>query len=161
MIPLSLKDIQKYLETKDLTVEEQKETNQLYIVLKISDFEFPLFIRIFEGGELLQLLAFFPCNTKSSTLGETARLLHLLNKELDVPGFGMDEDSFVVYYRCMIPVKDNQVDEALLNAYMNSIELVCRSFAPVVLTVACGGLTFEGILKQAHDLEKTEREKGQ
>ena len=154
MIPLSLKDIQKHLQARNLIAEEQKETNQLYVALKIAEREFPLFIRIFEGGELLQLLAFFPCNTTPETLGDTARLLHLLNKELDVPGFGMDENSSVVFYRCMIPAKDEEVDDALLNAYLNSIELVCRSFAPVIVAVAVGAATFNEILKKAEEQSK-------
>lgn len=151
MIALSFENIQKHLKKKNIEAEKQAETNQLYVVLKIAEREFPLFIRIFEGGELLQLLTFLPCNTKPSTLADTARLLHLLNKELDVPGFGMDEDSSTVFYRCMIPVQKAQLDEVLFDAYMNSIELVCRSFAPVVVAVAFGAATFEEILKKAKE----------
>jgi len=151
MIPLDLTKIKSYLSTKGIESEIQKETDQLCILLKIAEREFPLFIRIYEGGELVQLLAFLPCNTKTETLGDTARLLHLLNKEIDTPGFGMDENSLVVFYRCMIPVKEKKIDDKLFDAYLNATQVVCQSFAPVVAAVAYGGITFDEVLKKSKE----------
>lgn len=154
MISLTLDAILDYLTKNGMQAELQKETNQIVIIFKILDREFPVFIRVFEGGELLQLLAFIPCNMKKSAYAETARLLHLLNKELDIPGFGLDEDSSVVFYRCMLPVQDQQISETLFNAYLNSIQLVCKSFSPAIATVAYGSATFEEILKKAQQQNK-------
>lgn len=154
MISLTLDAILAYLSKKGMRAELQTETNQVVIIFKIGDREFPLFIRIFEGGELLQLLAFIPCNMKKSAFAETGRLLHLLNKELDIPGFGLDEDSSVVFYRCMLPVQGQQMSETLFNAYLNSIQLVCKSFSSVIATVAYGSATFEDILKKAREQNK-------
>jgi hypothetical protein len=151
MIPLDLKKISEYLDTKGIKAELQKETNQLCILFKIAEREYPLFIRIYEGGELLQLLAFLPCNTKPATHGDTARLLHLLNKEIDTPGFGMDENSEVVFYRCMIPVKDKKLDQNQLNAYVNATQIVCQSFAAVIAGVAFGAVTFDEVLKKSKE----------
>lgn len=154
MISLTLDAILAYLSKKGMRAELQTETNQVVIIFKIGDREFPLFIRIFEGGELLQLLAFIPCNMKKSAFAETARLLHLLNKELDIPGFGLDEDASVIFYRCMLPVQDQHIHETLFNAYLNSIQLICKSFSPVIATVAYGSATFEDILQKAREQHK-------
>lgn len=151
MIPLDLNKIATHLRSQGIETELQKETNQLCILLKIAEREFPLFIRIYDGAELLQLLAFLPCNTKSATLADTARLLHLLNKEIDVPGFGMDEGPKVVFYRCMIPVKDKQIDEKILDSYMSATQVVCQSFAPVVAAVAYGAVTFDEVMKKSKE----------
>lgn len=151
MIPLDLNKISEHLDSQGIKAEFQKETNQLCVLFKIADREYPLFIRIYEGGELLQLLAFLPCNTKPATHADTARLLHLLNKEIDTPGFGMDENSESVFYRCMIPVKDKKLDESQLNAYVNAIQVVCQSFAPVIAGVAYGAVKFDEVMKKAQE----------
>jgi len=151
MIELGLDSIKHYLTDKGIGSEMQQETNQLCILLKIGEREYPLFIRIYEGDELLQLLAFLPCNTKADTLDDTARLLHLLNKEIDTPGFGMDEASQVVFYRCMLPVKDKKIDENLFEAYLNATQVACQSFAPVVAAIAYGAMTLEDVLKKTKE----------
>jgi hypothetical protein len=139
------------LKSKQLAAEYQKETDQLYILFKVHEQEFPLFIRIFEGGELLQLLAFLPCNTTKESLNDTARLLHLLNKELDTPGFGMDESSSVVFYRLMMPIQNRTVDTRLLEAYIGVIQMVCKTFASVITAVALNAVTFEEVLTKARE----------
>lgn len=151
MIPLTNDQIKKYLTSKGIQSEIQKETDQVSVILKLGNKEYPLFFRVYEGGELLQLLTFLPCNTKEETVAGTARLLHLLNKEIDTPGFGMDEAAEVVFYRCMIPTKEAQVEEKLLDAYLNATEIVCQSLAPVIAAVAYGALTFEEVLKKSKE----------
>lgn len=151
MIKLDIDEIQAYLHQKGVNIHLQKETNQLYLLFKIAETEFPVFIRVFDGDELLQLLAFLPCNFSDITLEDTARLLHLLNKEMDIPGFGIDENASVVFYRCMLPASSQKIDAAVLDAYLNTIEVVCKSFTPVITAVAQGGLTFEEVLKKAQE----------
>lgn len=149
MLKLDLSDIKAHFKQKGINAELQTETNQLVVVLKVADRDFPLFIRVFEGGDLLQLIAFVPCTIQPKSVGDTARLLHLLNKEIDVPGFGMDENAQVVFYRCMVPAKDQHVDSAIFDAYFNAANVVCTSFTPVIAAVASGTTTFEEVLKKA------------
>jgi len=151
MIPMDLTKIKDHLKAQNLDVEYQQETDQLVVIFKISEREFPLFIRIYQGGELLQLLAFIPCNTKEETLNDTARLLHLLNKEIDIPGFGMDETSFVVFYRCLVPTQDQQIAPTILDAYVNAIQVVCKTFSSVIAAVAVGAVTFDEVLKKTKE----------
>lgn len=151
MIQLTLENLLQFLKSKKYDAHLQSETHQIYIVFKIENKDFPVFFRIFEGGELLQILAFMPGMLKPGTAGDVGRLLHMLNKELDIPGFGMDETSGVVFYRWVLPALGQQIEEKLIETFLNSIQLVCKSFAPVILTVAFGGTTFEDVLKKAKD----------
>lgn len=149
MLPLDLEHIQKHLSSQSIHSKVEPETNQICMMLKIAEREFPLFIRVYEGGEILQLLSFLPCNIKPSALADSARLLHLLNKEIDLPGFGMDEDNKVVFYRSMIPAKDKKINKDIFNALLNATQVVCTSFAPVIAAVAFGTVSFEDVVLQA------------
>lgn len=151
MIPLTIQQLKNYLEQKGAAVQHQRETDQLVMMMKFGTKEAPLFFRIYEGNELLQMLAFIPVNPKPETVADTARLLHLLNKEIDVPGFGMDESANVVFYRCMLPIKDQKIDTKLFDAYFNSIESACKSFAGVIAAVALGNATFHEVVEKAKE----------
>lgn len=151
MIPINYSDIQKFLKEKGITSELQPETKQLVIKLKIAETEFPLFIRIYEGDEIVQLLAFLPIQIKPAAMAGTARLLHFLNKELDVPGFGMDEDAAVAFYRAMVPVKDRQLETAFLMGFLNAVQLACQTFIPVIAAVANGQTTYADVIKKAKE----------
>ena len=153
MTKANIEDLQAYLSGKGHDAQLQKETNQIYIVLKLLEREFPLFLRIMGEGDLLQMMVFFPCNVKDEAVADLARLLHLLNKELDIPGFGMDEKAKVAFYRCMIPAIDGEIHDGVLEAYMNSMKLVCETFTPAVEAVAYAATTLEELLEKAaeHD----------
>ena len=146
MIPLDLMNIKEHLASQSIKAEYQQETDQLYMVFKIAEQEYPVFIRVFEGEELLQLIAFLPCNTKENTLNDTGRLLHLLNKELDTPGFGMDESSSVIFYRTMLPIFNKELNPLLLTAYLGVVQMVCKTFAAVIAAVANGAVSYKGVL---------------
>jgi hypothetical protein len=149
MIPLSLESLQEYLSGKELGPETQKETNQLVVILKIKEKEFPLFFRIFEEGNLLQMLVFIPTSIKNASLNDTARLLHLINKELDIPGFGIEEDNKIIFYRLMIPAPSKKVDVKVIEMLLSSLEKICETFTPIIHAVATQNITFEEVLKRA------------
>jgi hypothetical protein len=153
MIKLTLENIQKLLQEKGANVQSQKETGQLYIILKISDTDFPLFIRLYESEDLLQLLLFIPCNIQEGAEGEIARLLHTLNKEIDVPGFGMDETSKVVFYRVMVPAFHNQIEEELIDVYYQSLPNIASTFGGVISAVATGNATYKEVMKKVNEAQ--------
>lgn len=148
MIALTLPALEKHLKGMELQPQLQKETNQLIVIFKVSETDFPLFLRIYEGGELLQLIAFIPCQLKTAAAPELARLLHLINKEVDLPGFGMDENAGIIYYRMMLPADHEQISSDILETVINSIKTICESFAPVIAAVAAGASTFDQVLRK-------------
>ncbi len=151
MLDLTIENLLQNLKSLGYEAELQKETNQVYLILKVSDMDFPLFFKIASQGQLLQLLAFMPGTMKEEAAADTGRLLHYINKELDIPGFGMDEASKVVFYRIMLPTPDKKLDEKMLKTYLGIVKPVCETFAPAVMSVAIGNLTFKEILKKLQE----------
>lgn len=155
MIPMTLNSILTHLKRKGFDPKLQDETNQLYMNLKIGEKEFPMFIRIYENTPMLQILTFIPCTIKPEAKGDLARLLHLLNAELDYPGFGMDENKGVVFYREMLVSGNKNLDEAVFDSFLNAAQTACKAFSPPVEAVAYGAVTLDDIIKKI--AEKAEK----
>lgn len=152
MIPLSLDSLYDYLTSQSIDVKRQTETDQLYILFKVQDQEFPVFLRSIDDGELIQLLAFIPISLEAKTIPEVARLLHLFNKEIDIPGFGMDEKAKVVFYRVVLPSIEGQVSGEIIEGYINSIKVLTETFFPVIAAVVAGKATFAEVVKKANEM---------
>ncbi|MBS4164515.1 Uncharacterized protein PRO82_001844 [Candidatus Protochlamydia amoebophila] len=152
-IEMSLKALLTAMQRNHYEADIQLETDQVYTILKIANKEYPLFLRIFDEGNLLQLLLFIPCQIAKPVISDMARLLHLLNKELDVPGFGMDEIAGVVFYRLMLPTPNKNIDEELLLAFLKTIEQVCKMFATPIEAVGFGQTTLDEILEKTREME--------
>lgn len=154
VIHLSNDSLLDFLKREGYNAELQKETDQIAILLTVEGTEYILFLRILPSGPVLQILSFIPCTLKADTLNQMARLLHLLNKELDAPGFGMDETSGVVFYRITIPAVTQKVDPELFKTYMNSIKVVCNTFSPVIINVSRGTMSFDAVLAKAQEARR-------
>lgn len=133
----------------------QPETKQIYIIFEHEKAQFPLFIRELHEGELVQLLTFIPCNVDKVHLADLSRLLHMLNKELDMPGFCLDEASSTVFYRLMMPTLKKEFQPHILEALINTSQMVCKSFAAVIEALAVGAMSLDEILKKAQQLQSS------
>lgn len=153
MITLTIDSLKEYLSKAKFPVEIQNETQQVYMLYKINDREFPLFMRIFGEGELLQLIAFVPCEMKPNARGDLARLLHRINKELDIPGFGMDEQASLIYYRLMIPSFEKKIYGTHLQRFITSIEEILKNFSPLIAYVSTGNSTFDEVQKKMQSIK--------
>lgn len=152
MIDINSQNLLECLRQNQYEAELQEETEQVYTLLKINQQEYPLFIRIFDDGHLLQVLAFFPCPLNQDKIPDLARLLHLLNKELDMPGFGMDEMAGAIFYRLMLPTPMKKIEQDMLIAFVKTVEHVCKMFAPAIQALAMGQITLEDILSKAREV---------
>lgn len=153
MIPLTLDSLFSLLTDNQFDVKRQPETQQLYILLKTQEQDYPIFLRVMDEGELLQLLAFMPVSLETKTASDTARLLHLFNKEIDIPGFGMDENAKVIFYRVVLPSLDSQVSGEIVCGYLNSIKVLTETFYPVIAAVVTGKATFAEVVKKANQMK--------
>ena len=140
------------LQTLKLEPKVQPETQQIYVIFEHEGVQFPLFIRELHEGELVQLLSFIPCNLDAKYASDLSRLLHMLNKELDMPGFCIDESSSTVFYRLMMPTLKKEFEPEIFEALINTSQMVCKSFATVIEALATGAMTLEEILKKAKEL---------
>lgn len=157
MLALNTDAILKYLVEKKFQAQYQPETKQIYVNIKIEQSEFPLFIRATDESDLLQLITFIPRNIKPSAVSDVARLLHLFNRELDLPGFGMNEQTGHIFYRCIIPCTNRKFDPTILEAFLSSVTIVCKNFAPSIVAVADGAITFDDLLKKAEESETNKK----
>lgn len=137
-----------HLKNKGFNATHQPATDQIVVIIDIDKIEFPLFLRVLPQGPLLQLLVFIPGRVQEKMVSDSARLLHLLNKEMDAPGFGMDEAAGVIFYRVTLPALANQVDASLFETYMKSIQLICRTFTGVITAVSSGKMTYADVLRK-------------
>lgn len=151
MTKLNFIELKKTLEQNSLKVEEQKETNQLYAILSLQDKNYPTFFRIYEKQQLLQILAFLPFEYKEETLLDLGRLLHLFNKELDQPGFGLDEAGKVIFFRSMVPATNEIIDDKILEAYLQATKNACELFSPAIYAIASGSATYDQLHARAQE----------
>lgn len=149
MIPCNIDGLMKYLKAEKLEPQLQKETGQAYVIHKINQQEFPVFFRIYEGEELLQILIFFPLQVRPERYDAMARMLHLLNKEIDLPGFGMDEAIGLVFHRVMIPVFDKKIDTHLFKTILSASPKICEQFFASIVGTATSDLSFEAIIQKS------------
>lgn len=160
MITVSLDSLLEFLQKHQYNAKMQSETSQVYTILKVSNQDFPLFMRIYSESDLLQLLVFFPCELKKHSTADLARLLHMLNKEIDIPGFGMDEIAGAVFYRLMIPIQNKKISEDLLKSLLETIERVCKMFATPIQAVSYGTTTLDEILRKSNELGSQQKFNG-
>ncbi len=144
---LNANSLIKFLNEKGFSPTFQPETNQTYITLKMCDLDVPIFIKITEDSPLLQIMAYLPFEVQHAAFGETARILHLLNMQLDMPGFGMDEKERLMFYRCVIPCLDNKVSTELFVTYLGTLRFAFETFMHIIGAISSGTTTIEDLGK--------------
>ncbi|MCB1134738.1 MAG: YbjN domain-containing protein [Chlamydiia bacterium] len=127
----------------------QEETQQVFFSIKYQDVDFPVFGRMAGDDSFVQIIAFMPGQTTDKTVNDTSRLLHMINRELDMPGFCLDEQNKVAFYRVMVPAKAGNADKEALALYTKAIQRVVETFANLVFAVIMGKLSLEEVMKQA------------
>lgn len=159
MITLDSSHLIQFLKEKGIDAQLQTETDQIYFSFKDDKREWPVFIRIYEDNGLMQALGFFPVQLQESTFADTARLLHVFNKELDIPGFGMDEDSKTVFFRCLLPTHGKRVHSELFWNMISTVKSVCEGFSQAIEAIGVGATTFLELTQQAVAMRAKERGK--
>ncbi len=150
---LSNTELISSLDKFGLKASVQENTNQLLAKFSQGGYEYPTFIRQLNGGNLLQILTFIPCSIDNEAFFDLSRLLHMINKELDMPGFCCDEESKTVFYRVVIPCINSQVDEPLLHAYLNTMQQVCGMFGTIVHAIAIKAMSLEEMMSKAKEMQ--------
>ena len=151
MLKFDLDNFKQHLTNKGVKFDFQKETNQILVVNKVENvekaenIEFPLFIRLIEESEVVQFLLFFPTTIKESALNDLARSLLLLNKELDIPGFGIDEKNKLVYFRTLIPCSKKECDPVIFDKIFLAVQMIGQSFLPLVAAASQGLIDFKEV----------------
>lgn len=130
------------------------ESGQVVFYISHEDTKCPVFIRIYPEGQLVQIMLFFPMMMQPESQADTARLLHFFNKELDIPGFGMDESTGVCFFRAMIPVYERKIPAPIFNGYLETIKTVCKNFFSSIGVITTRTMTFEGLMSMVSEKNK-------
>jgi hypothetical protein len=145
--PATINQIQAHLEKQGLKPQFQKETNQIYLITLKSGIELVMFLRLLSEGELLQIITFVPVKIRQETLNDLSRLLHKLNRDLDFPGFGIDEDTGIIFFRVVMPCLNRQCDLDILEKHLEAVPKIVVAFYKVIDTIVKGETTFDELLK--------------
>lgn len=146
---LTQDELLKRLNEKDLKPIIQPKTNLLYVLMRVGiGHEVPIFFVILNDGALLQTLAYLPFELQKEAKSEIARLLHLVNRDIDLPGFGMDENQKLIFYRLVVPCIDNELPDKTLDLLLGSTKIAAETFIEAIRVVASGEMTIEKILKR-------------
>ncbi len=137
-----------YLNEKKLEAEIQAETGQPYIINKTAKGDFPIFFRIYEGNEQLQILTFFPLQIKKERYDTLARVLLQLNNDIDLPGFGLDAKMGLVFHRIMIPLFNSAIPQNLLDLYLKAIPSLCNHFSGIIKSAIESNKSADELLKR-------------
>lgn len=110
--------------------------------------------KLFEAGEkcdLAQLLYLFPYQVRSDQIGQTGRLLALINKIAPFAGFGLDENSMQCYFRYAFPLA---LQEPSYRTFAIALELIkdtLNIYAPTIDDVCTGAVSLEELLQTFED----------
>lgn len=148
-LDFSLAALLSYLNSRQLNPEIQKETGQLHITYKLQkNEELPVFFHLHMESKLLQIVAYLPYELPEKTLGETARLLHLLNKEMDMPGFGLDEKQHLIFYRAVVPSLDDKIETRLFDLSLGAARVACETFMRTIALIVSGAMNVNTLMKE-------------
>ncbi len=139
--PLNTNDLLKFLHKMELTPELEPHSGQVFISKPFEGVDFALFFSPRDNA--LHLITYFPYQFEKVIAGDLGRLLHILNKQIDMPGFCMDEKEGLVFYRTVLPCIDGNVDINLLGMHMGAHKRVLEMCHRVIFAVASGKVKLE------------------
>ncbi|ANH79141.1 YbjN domain-containing protein [Candidatus Chlamydia sanziniae] len=151
---LNQNSLSKFLKNSGMEPFLERESGLIYINIQANDVDLPLFFVIRNEGEILQFICYFPYQLYETHKESTARLLHLLNRDIDIPGFGMDEEQGLIFYRLVLPCLQSKVHEMLLHIYIDTIKLVCDSFSHAIGLISSGNMNLDQLKQQAQQEQR-------
>ncbi|AAD18553.1 hypothetical protein CpB0425 [Chlamydia pneumoniae TW-183] len=154
---LNQNNLTKFLKSSDEEPFLERESGLTYINIQANGNELPLFFVIRSEGEILQLICYLPYQLHESHKASTARLLHLLNRDIDIPGFGMDEEQGLIFYRLVLPCLNGEIHDTLLRIYIDTIKLVCDSFSHAIGLISSGNMNLDELRRQALQEQQEKR----
>ncbi len=93
----------------------------------------PLIVRWEADGAAIQLVQPLPFRIDPARVGAVETLLLRLNHNLRLPGFGLDHEHHVVYYRATIPLPaDGTIEEEDFLGLVAAARSTARDFGPAI-----------------------------
>lgn len=148
VIDLNEKNVIDFLRKKKFTPTLQPENQQIFIEIEAAGQKLPMFLGLISDKYVLQLVTYLPYHLYEESLGSMARFFHFLNKELDLPGFCMDEKSKLMFFRSVIPSIEGKIDDRYIDLYLKTTEVACETFMQAIESLVSGSSSIEDIVKK-------------
>lgn len=97
----------------------------------------------------LQLIVTLPFSISDSQIPDLARLILLLNKGMELPGFELSEVDLLIFFRHAFVVPEDDLDERILLSLVGMIELLLATFSETLEAVATGKRSLREVIEEA------------
>ncbi len=145
-IPLNFQGILTCLTQLKRSSAIEPRNQQIYVSFQVNGQEVPVFFGI-RSDTLLQLIAYFPFHASDKNSLQIGRLLHMLNRDVDLPGFGMDEKAGLVFYRSVILCLEQKMDPQVVEFYLKITQVIVETFMASISQIAQGAKNIDDLLK--------------
>ncbi len=152
---LSEYEILRFLKAEGHDVQTDAETQQHYFMFSLANLEVPFFVKVDKDNILLQLVSYLPFQVAKDGAPTLARALHVFNRQMEVPGFGMEETEGTVFYRLVYPCPSKQIDEATTRLLIHAAALAIETFLLTLKAMEEQEITMEQIATQERSLPLT------
>ncbi|MBJ7450004.1 MAG: YbjN domain-containing protein [Parachlamydiales bacterium] len=148
-IKLSLFQISKILKEKGYLPTIDEDNQQFFIIHKIDEMELPLFFKVASSFQHIQVIAYLPIKVDPEVYNDVARLLHQINCEIDVPGFGLEEKEGMIMFRIFVPCQNGYCTSEFVLSFIDVIHRAFESYKNLILAVVEKETTLDEILAKA------------
>lgn len=100
----------------------------------------------------IQLLSVLPFQVNAENIPDTARLILLLNKGMELPGFELSEVDGIVLFRHAFVVPEDALDERILLSLVGMIQMLLDAFTELLEDVATGAQSLQEALEIARQM---------
>jgi len=101
-----------------------------------------------DGDHLLQFVSSLPFPLIGKVAGDTARMILLVNKVIELPGFGMSEIDESLYYQHVHLCRKGYFEDATVGQLLSTILHYVDEYAPVVEEIAVGEKSFGVVVEE-------------
>ncbi len=97
----------------------------------------------------IQLIVTLPFFALENQIPDIARLILLLNKGMEIPGFELSEVDKMIFYRHAFVVPEDQLDERIIISLVGMIEMLIETFSEMLENVSIGAQSLQEIVEEA------------
>lgn len=152
---LSEYEILRFLKAEGHGLHTDKQTHQHHFMFPLANIEVPIFVKVFDGNILLQIVGYLPFQIAKGSAPTLARALHVFNREMDLPGFGMEEKEGTVFYRLVYPCPSQQIEEDTARLLIGATALAMETFLLTLKAMEEQKITMEQVATQERPLPLT------
>lgn len=100
----------------------------------------------------IQFHVVLPFRVNIENIPDTARLILLLNKGMELPGFELSEVDQIVLYRHAFVVPEDDLDERIVLSLVGMVQVLLQAFTQPLEIVATGQQSLQAVLESVRQM---------